>query len=61
MYTLRSDYYYLMNTVFPKEHSFGDIIFPKIGKLLQCMSLSQTEHEWKEAYNSAAAILEYMP
>ena len=33
--TLRSDYYHLINEVFPKEHNFLDV-FSKISKFLRC-------------------------
>ena len=59
--TLRSDYYHLMNEVFPKEHNFGEEVFSKIRKFLKCMLFSKTSDEWNEAYTSASSILVNLP
>ena len=59
--TLRSDYWHLMNEVFPKEHNFGSFHFGLIKNHLKKMLLSDTILQWQNAYKEAKLILRDYP
>ena len=61
MCTLRSDYWHLMNEVFPKHHNFESICFELIKNHLKKMLLSNTFYKWDNAYKDDKYTLRDYP
>ena len=54
---LHGDYYHLFRENWPNEQNFGTTIFRLIKSYLFATLLSETEEDWKRAFESAASLL----